>query len=73
MVFGLIGFFLVAGLVQRRIRAFLAAVLVGFLYGTALLTTLPIFTEGTNVSWESHLGGLLGGALAAYRLRGKTP
>ena len=42
-MFGLIGFFLVAGLVQRRILAFLAAVLVGFLYGTALLTTLPIY------------------------------
>ena len=72
VVFGLIGFLLVAGIVQKRVLAFLAAVLVGFFYGTALLTALPMFTEGTHISWESHLGGLLGGAAAAYHTRGRS-
>ena len=45
------------------------AIVVGAIYGITMLT--GIFAAGTNVSWQAHLGGAVGGAIAAYVLRPK--
>jgi membrane associated rhomboid family serine protease len=55
----------------RRDRASIAAGMIGFLfYGGMLMTVLP---HEPGVSWQSHLGGALGGLLAGVLLRGRDP
>ncbi|MFT4179848.1 MAG: rhomboid family intramembrane serine protease [Thermomonas sp.] len=55
----------------RRDRAAIAAGMLAFLfYGGMLLTILP---REAGVSWESHLGGALGGVIAAFLFRRCDP
>ena len=55
----------------RRDRAAIAAGMLAFLfYGGMLLTILP---REAGVSWESHLGGAVGGVLAAFLFRRADP
>ena len=55
----------------RRDRAAIAAGMLAFLfYGGMLMTILP---REAGVSWESHLGGALGGVLAAFLFRNADP
>lgn len=65
LIFGLIGFLVCAGIFQRRLVPLAVSILVGFLYGGSLLVgIIPRF--GSNVSWDGHLAGLVGGALVAF-------
>ena len=67
---GLMFLVFVLGLL-RRDRASIAAGMIAFLfYGSMLITVLP-HTPG--VSWQSHLGGALGGVLAAFLFRRSDP
>ena len=55
----------------RRDRAAIAAGMLAFLfYGGMLLSVLP---QEAGVSWQSHLGGALAGALAALLFRKADP
>ena len=55
----------------RRDRAAIAAGMLAFMfYGGMLMTILP---REAGVSWESHLGGALGGVLAAFLFRRGDP
>ena len=55
----------------RRDRAAIAAGMLAFLfYGGMLMTILP---REAGVSWESHLGGALGGVIAAFLFRRADP
>ncbi|MDH5833303.1 rhomboid family intramembrane serine protease [Luteimonas kalidii] len=55
----------------RRDRPSIAAGMIAFLfYGGMLLTVLP---QEPGVSWQSHLGGALGGIVAAFLLRRADP
>ncbi len=55
----------------RRDRPSVAAAMIAFLlYGGMLLTVLP---QEPGVSWQSHLGGAIGGVLAAFLLRDRDP
>ena len=64
-------FLVVALAALRRDRASVATAMIAvFLYGGMLLTVLP---REFGVSWESHLGGALAGALAAWLFRRKDP
>ncbi len=66
VVFGLFGYLLVRGFVDRVITDVIVGLVVAALYGSILWGVLP--TEG-SVSWQGHLFGLLGGVLAAVLLR----
>ncbi|MQY13433.1 hypothetical protein SRB5_35810 [Streptomyces sp. RB5] len=63
VVFGLFGYLLVRGFVDRRAADILVGLLVAVLYGSILWGVLPT-NEG--VSWQGHLFGLLGGVGAAF-------
>lgn len=55
----------------RRDRAAIAAGMLAFLfYGGMLMTILP---REAGVSWESHLGGAIGGVVAAFLFRRADP
>ncbi len=57
--------------ILRRDRAAIATGMIGFLfYGSMLLTILP---REAGVSWEAHMGGALGGVLAAFLFRRLDP
>lgn len=67
LVFGLFAYLLVRGFYNRDWKQILLAVLLFLMYGSLLWGVLPQF--GTNISWQAHLFGALGGVLAALILR----
>lgn len=68
LIFGYFGFLLVRSYFERSIFSILMAILVVFLYGGLVWGVLP----GQNgVSWQAHLFGLIGGAIAARWLSGR--
>jgi membrane associated rhomboid family serine protease len=63
LIFGLFGYLLVRGFVDRRITDVALGGVVAVLYGSILWGVLP--TSG-GISWQAHLFGLAGGVLAAF-------
>ncbi len=63
LVFGLFGYLLVRGLIDRSILSILIAVVVAGVFGWVILS--GILPTSDYVSWEGHLCGLAAGALAA--------
>jgi membrane associated rhomboid family serine protease len=66
LVYGLVSYIFVAGLMRRDKRAIAASLLVCFLYGTLAWGVLPI---EPGVSWETHLAAALIGLMLAIALR----
>lgn len=62
VVFGYLGYLLLAGWYDRSVGSIVVSILVFVFYGALLLGVLP-GEEG--ISWEGHLFGLLAGALCA--------
>lgn len=67
---GLMFLVFVLGLLRRDRASVAAGMVAFFFYGGMLLTILP---RELDVSWQSHLGGALAGALAAVLLRRVDP
>ena len=63
LIFGLFGYLLVRGFVDRRITDVALGGVVALFYGSILWGVLP--TEA-GVSWQGHLFGLIGGIVAAF-------
>ncbi|MFD5427076.1 rhomboid family intramembrane serine protease [Streptomyces sp. NPDC127084] len=66
VVFGLFGYVLARGFVDRSFRDVLIGLLVAGLYGSILWGVLP---ADSGISWQAHLFGLLGGVGAAFLFR----
>ncbi|CAG0996442.1 hypothetical protein BURK1_02567 [Burkholderiales bacterium] len=66
LVYGLIAYVFVAGVLRRDRRAIAASMVVAFLYGTAVWGVLPIQRAH---SWETHLSAALIGLALALALR----
>jgi len=64
LVFGLIGYLLVAGLKRKDVISLVGTVIVFSLYGGTILSGISPLQ--THVSWEGHLFGLLVGAALAW-------
>ncbi|UZJ30735.1 rhomboid family intramembrane serine protease [Streptomyces endophytica] len=67
VIFGLFGYLLVRGFIERSPLDIVIGLAVGAVYGSILWGALPM-TAG-QVSWQAHLFGLLGGITAAFTLR----
>lgn len=70
LVFGYFGFLVVNAWYERSAGAILFATIVIIAYGGLIGGIFPV---GNGVSWQSHLFGLLGGAIAAYHLSTRRP
>jgi membrane associated rhomboid family serine protease len=66
LIYGLVSFIFIAGLLRRDRRAIAASLIVAFMYGSLTLGLLPTPPE---VSWETHLAAAVIGALLALALR----
>ena len=66
LVYGLVGYIFVGGLIRRDRRAVAASLLVSFMYGALVWGVLPI---KPGVSWETHLAAALIGVALALALR----
>lgn len=65
LIFGLIAFLIVSGLMEKRPIPLAISLLVGGLYGGTLLAgVIPHW--GSDVSWDGHLCGAISGAAIAY-------
>ncbi|MFJ2832657.1 rhomboid family intramembrane serine protease [Streptomyces sp. NPDC087263] len=67
LIFGLFGFLLVGGFIERRPLGVLVGLLVGAVWGSSILMGLA--PTQTGVSWEGHLVGLVSGVAAAFLFR----
>jgi len=65
VIFGYFGFLLLRGYFERSFAAILFSLVVGFLYGGMIWGVLPI---QYGISWQGHLFGFIGGAIAARLL-----
>ena len=68
VIFGYIGFLMLSGWYARSALAIFLSVLVTVVWGSVVLGVMP-GQEG--ISWQAHLGGFIGGVVAArsYRQR----
>jgi membrane associated rhomboid family serine protease len=69
VIFGWLGFLLVRGIVEHSLWNLGVTLVVGLLYGWQVFALLP--TE-RRISWQGHLFGFLGGAVAAILLRQRS-
>lgn len=71
VVFGLFTYLITRGFYNRDWKQILLAAVLFAVYGSILWGVLP--TVGSDVSWQAHLFGALGGILAAFLLKRKRP
>ena len=66
VIFGYLGFLITAGWYERSVASILLSVVVIVLWGGMVFGVLP---GQTGISWQAHLGGFVGGVLAARMFR----
>lgn len=68
IVFGFLTYLLVRGLFTKKIGQIVIAIIVMLVYGGVLWGVLP---TQAGMSWQAHLGGAVGGILAAWLMHRK--
>ena len=72
VVYGLLGYLLLIGWIEKRPLSLLLSVLALVIYAGVLPSLLPIFSP-PGVSWIGHLSGFAGGLLAAMAVARESP
>ncbi|MBW4493348.1 MAG: rhomboid family intramembrane serine protease [Oscillatoria princeps RMCB-10] len=65
VIFAYLGFLLLRGYFERNLPSILLSAIACFFYGSLLWGVLP---QQAGISWQGHLFGFIGGALAARLL-----
>jgi membrane associated rhomboid family serine protease len=63
LIYGLLAYVFVSGILRRDMRSVSVSLLVGFLYGSMVWGVLPV---RPHMSWELHLSGAAFGVLLAF-------
>ena len=66
LVYGILAFVFVSGLIRRDLRSVGVSLMIWFLYGSMIWGVLP---AGRSMSWELHASGLMIGVLLALVYR----
>ncbi len=69
LIFGWLVYLIVRGFLSRDWKHIVLGLVVAFVYGSVLL---GVFPGATGVSWQGHLGGAVGGLLAAWWLHSRA-
>ncbi|MCF8233181.1 MAG: rhomboid family intramembrane serine protease [Bacteroidales bacterium] len=73
LVYGLAAFLFFSGVIRKNPRLTALALIVIFLYGSMIWGVFPQFLPEQNISWESHLMGLVAGLVLAVYFRKQGP
>jgi membrane associated rhomboid family serine protease len=73
VVYGLAAFILVSGIIRKHTGLMALALVVVFLYGSLIWGIFPEFFPKQNISWESHLFGMIAGVILAFYYRKEGP
>lgn len=68
VIFGYLGFLMLSGWYTRSFGSILVSVIVTLAWGSLVLGMMP---GEPGISWQAHIGGFLGGVLAARGFRTK--
>jgi len=70
VIFGYLGFLMLTGWYTRSFFSILLSVVVTLVWGSLVLGMLP---GAPGISWQAHVGGFLGGILAARAVSRRLP
>lgn len=73
VVYGIAAFLFISGLIRRNPRLMVITMVVIFLYGGMVWGVFPEFYPEKNISWESHLMGMIAGLILAILFRKEGP
>jgi membrane associated rhomboid family serine protease len=73
VVYGLASFIFISGVIRRHTGLMAVALIVAFLYGSMIWGIFPEFFPERNISWESHLFGIIAGGILAWFFRKEGP
>ena len=70
VIFGYLGFLMLTGWYTRSFGSILLSVIVTLVWGSLVLGMMP---GQPGISWQAHIGGFLGGVLAARIVSRRSP
>ncbi|MDP3463825.1 MAG: rhomboid family intramembrane serine protease [Bacteroidales bacterium] len=73
MIYGLASFLMLSGFLRRESRLMALSLIVVFLYGSFIWGIFPELFPEKNISWESHLSGLLTGIILGFYFKDEGP